>query len=162
MNQSLIILSLALILSGCAKGASDSPVTTGVTPVAPVACKSIESVWQSTVDLERHDFTGMRQGVTVRDYEYRAADGLACGYAANPVHFVDAILVRAGETGLTDKFSYRLDMTYSLAIGASCGTYSAIPMDTHQSAYIVETGCNEIKICNRYDINGVSGCKTFR
>lgn len=151
------LIVLAILISGCASGKGDGSKGGTTTPTITPVCKDLFSVWQSTTDQESHDFTQLTGEVVLQEYQYTAYDGAICGYVNNPNQNLSAQLVATPNVA----WDYRLEMNYSLAMGGQCATYEVNGSIGHrqQTAYIIETACNQIKIC--VDANVPSTCKIF-
>ncbi len=151
-------LVLSILLSGCGAGGGSEPGLTddGIPDNLPPTCKTLYSVWNSTSDLESHDLTGLANGAVVQEYQYKASDGVTCGYATNPNHNLSAEMVTA--TGGT--YHWSLNMVASLAMGGTCGTYTPPGSigNRYSNAVISMLACNELTIC---EPAGAGLCKTF-
>jgi hypothetical protein len=150
-----LLLVLILLLSACGKGSSDSGVSSGLPPNLPPGCKNLYSVWQSTTDLERHDFTTLANSAINSDWEYLSGTGATCGYASNAAQAMSAQMVAA-----SGNYQFELNMVSSLALTGDCARYVP-PGSTggrYGNAMIKMTVCDEIQICEPY---GAELCKTF-
>lgn len=154
--KKLLILILIGGLIGCA---GDGDSTTVVTPPSnpPPTCKSLFSVWTSTTDDETFDFTDLENEFEETDFEYKAHDGVACGYKNNPNHSLSAqILVPANPVG----YDYMLKMKATLKMVGSCAKYYQ-PGSSGGGTYIaliIVVGCNQIQVCD----SSLSDCKDFQ
>lgn len=163
-----LILLVGLTLIGCGKpGNTVAPnsVIPTIVPVVP-GCKSIYSLWQSETDLESHDFRVFDENtITAPDHEWRASDGLICGYVNNPYHFVRIQLWSRNLTIEQDPrvYDYVLGFSYSLPIGSTCDRFGvATSQNQTVRGGFIRVGCNSIKICSS-DFNGnIVDCKVFR
>jgi hypothetical protein len=154
-----VILILSLTLTACGGGSSGGNSDNGRPIDLPPTCKGLYDVWNSTTDLERHDFTNLSGGNLSSDYSYRAGDGQTCSYIANPNHSIEAQIQTAAQLGIFNApYEWRLRMEYSLEIGGSCATYRVNNTSPNHNAYLVMTGCNELQIC---EVSTMNDCKTF-
>lgn len=165
MKPFLILFFLLLTACGGSGGGTEAGGIDDGTPEGiPPTCKNLYSVWQSISDLEMHDFSNLYGGGILQEYEYKAYDGVTCGYVSNPNHNLTAQILSAASLGLTVPWEYQLKMRYSLAMGGQCATYQ-VPGSIgakDQVAYIVMTSCNEIQICEDAFASALGSCKIFR
>lgn len=149
---SMLLMSVMLTACGVSRNRS------GIAPSVPAgispSCKSIYSVWHSTVDFEVQDFSQLQGGVVLPEYEYTANDGALCGYVYNPNHYLSAQIKVV--SGLYD---YQVSLYYDLPMGGQCATYTPVSSigNRYANELIKMDVCNQIEICDAYGI-----CKTFR
>lgn len=154
-----VLMSLMfLVLTACASN-SDSNQSTAGDPGLPAnlppTCKTLYNVWTADTDQTRFDFSGLGNGMTINEYEFKANDGSTCGYVSNPNHNLSAVLQVGGPSF---SYDYLLKMHYSLAPGGQCSIYENTPGSKDQTAVIRMPVCGEIQICLA---TGAGTCKTF-
>ncbi len=154
MKNFLMIVGLGLMIS-CSKGGGGSTVS--ATPGAPTpptspsggTCKSINSVWTSTTDFERHDFTSVL--TTYSAYTYKGYNNVTC-----PSNAQNAKLYASGAVALGAGFEYTIE--YQLIVdppAIGCGYWKDGAI--HHGSAIIHLGCNTLRMCQ-----GITfGCKDF-
>jgi hypothetical protein len=154
-----LIMILTLVLVGCAGGGGAS--ATGGNNVAPptdnddnnpvITCKSINDVWNSKTDMERHDFTTIVVGnPSYVNYAFIGSNGAICPAGGQPqtikVYLSGAVAANAG-------YSHTFEMqNNNPAVGCIQWNDNA----THASA-LIKVECNKITICRGVGTN----CKEF-
>lgn len=163
MMKNILILLVAMTLVGCAAGggtASSVPVVSTPLPAVVPGCKALNSVWTSTTDSERHDFTNVLHNVPAA-YVFQGRTGQTCGFPNNPSNSLTVLVETPADYQYSSRpWDYRLNLTYSLALGGDCATYGTGPLDKMQVAFI-KVSCNAIQICNGTNDVAPFNCKTF-
>lgn len=168
--DAVLILSL---LAACGKTdpsqmpyALPSPGTTPTTqPAAPGAvCKSVYSIWQSTMDLERHDWTNVSKTTALRtDYTYTGYNGVSCPGPSQPLRL--QVVPFNHPSAAEFPYAYQIQNNYPAPNGGCESWYVGTngmgqPYPTYGFAH-VKVECDRMIMC-RSVYPAPSGCKEFR